>query len=114
MVRYNGGVPVTGYISPTDTTDTYATHHDNLGKGGVHSFSTEEERNNIRVDRRSEGMLCYVKSTGLTYQLLGGLENTNWVVAFTSENDKGDFVTKQFLWDLMHDRVKTIWQVSSQ
>ena len=79
MAKYNGGVIVTGYISPSDTADLYATHKEELGQGGYRSVANIAERNLIGTDRRKLGMVVYVIDEDKEYKLLGGLENTNWV-----------------------------------
>lgn len=40
MSQITGSIVITGPISPTDTTDTYATHWSAYGKGGLKSLST--------------------------------------------------------------------------
>jgi len=83
MASYNGTVILSGMISPTDTTDVYPTHEDTLGKGGYSSVVDLTTRDNISSLRRKVGMMVYVESDGLTYQLQGGVDNSNWV-EFTS------------------------------
>jgi len=56
----SGGIRITGYTDTTAITDQYPTHLDVLGKGGYHTVGTIAERDNITVQRRSEGMFCYV------------------------------------------------------
>ena len=81
MAKYVGGVRVTGYISPSDTSDTYPTHDSRFGVGGLHEVADVTERDAISVDRRREGMYCYTAATQATWQLVGGIDNTNWVLA---------------------------------
>ena len=76
-----GAVPVTGFISPTDNEDTYATHKAEFGKGGYRSVANIEERDIIAEDRRELGMLVYVISDNRMYQLIDGIENINWVIS---------------------------------
>ena len=78
MANYIGGVTVTGYIAPSDTSDLYATHKEELGQGGYRSVANIAERNLIGKDRRKLGMVVYVIDEDKEYKLLGGLENTNW------------------------------------
>ena len=79
MAKYPGGVVVSGYISPSDTADLYATHKEELGQGGYRSVANIAERNLIGRDRRKLGMVVYVIDEDKEYKLLSGLENTNWV-----------------------------------
>ena len=79
MAEYPGGVTVTGYISPSDTTDLYATHKEEFGQGGYRAVTNVTERNLIGMDRRKLGMVVYVIDEDKEYKLLGGLENANWV-----------------------------------
>lgn len=79
MASIPGGIRVNGFISPSDSNDTYATHLSTYGKGGHHEVLTLVERDLIPDDRRNEGMLCYVKETESAYQLKGGILNTDWV-----------------------------------
>lgn len=74
-----GGLVTTGYITTTSELDTYATHKDTLGKGGLHSVITIDQRDRITFERRSEGMLVYVLENRTTYKLLGGITNANWI-----------------------------------
>ena len=78
-MKFPGGVPVTGYISPTDTTDHYATHFASFGKGGYRSVIDINERDSIDASRREDGMLVYVLLEKKEYRLSGGIENTNWI-----------------------------------
>ena len=55
--------------------------------GGFYQVNSIEERDLIPSIRRKEGMLCAVKNDKL-YQLVGGIENINWVV-FVSSDDEG-------------------------
>jgi hypothetical protein len=83
-----GGVPITGFMSTTDDVDTYPTHLDNLGKGGVHSVQDLTERDAITAERRTEGMLCYILDDFALYQLSGGVDNSNWLLIFTIINNQ--------------------------
>ena len=80
MSKYLGGVTVTGYIAPSDTSDLYATHKEELGQGGYRSVANITERNLISTSRRKLGMVVYVIDEDKEYKLLGGLENVNWVL----------------------------------
>lgn len=72
------GVKVSDYIVPMSLSDTYPTNLDIYGKGGVHSVLSITDRDNISLERRSEGMLSYIKDSRSMYVLTGGIQNTNW------------------------------------
>jgi len=78
-------VKVLGKIEPNGPTDTYPTHVDSLGKGGLVAVGSWQERNAIPLARRKAGMLVRVKSATVdsTYTIGDNLTNTNWT-PFTS------------------------------
>lgn len=78
MAKYIGGVPITGYISPTDTSDTFATHDSVLGRGGLREVANIVERDAIPGDRRRIGMLVYVIIEEKYYALFGDTTNLSW------------------------------------
>lgn len=69
MAVIPGSVPVTGFIAPTDSTDTYATHDAIYGRGGLVAVANAASRTAITADRRSEGMWVLQIDTGVLYQL---------------------------------------------
>jgi hypothetical protein len=77
MAELNG-TRVLAPIVPPDSNDNFPTHIANYGKGNIHSTIDLTERDNIPVERRLEGMLCYVTSVARTFQLKGGVDNFNW------------------------------------
>ena len=85
MASIPGSVRVGGFIAPSDTTDTYATHDSLYGRGGLKEVSSTEERDAIPADRRREGMIVYVGGVvQVNYQLIGGIDNANWAALETS------------------------------
>lgn len=84
MAAISGGIAITGFVSPTDSTDTYATHVDTYGKGGLRSVADIAARNAISTDRRSEGMFVYVNANSTLYVL--GNDLTTWT-EFSSGSD---------------------------
>jgi len=78
MAKYIGGVPITGFISPTDTSDTFATHDSVLGRGGLREVANLVERDAIPSDRRRIGMLVYVFIEQKYYALFGDTTNLSW------------------------------------
>lgn len=78
MSKYIGGVAITGFISPTDTSDTFATHDSTLGRGGLREVDNLEQRDLITEDRRKIGMVVYVVSELKYYALFGDTTNLSW------------------------------------
>lgn len=56
------GTNVASKIVPYTTSDNYATHDEEYGRGGYRTVNTVAEMNAIPSDRRKEGMLVYVKN----------------------------------------------------
>lgn len=56
------GTNVASKIVPCTTSDNYATHDEEYGRGGYRTVNTVAEMNAISADRRKEGMLVYVKN----------------------------------------------------
>jgi len=75
-------VKILGKIEPNGSTDTYPTHTDSLGRGGLMAVGTWQERNSIPRPRRKAGMLVRVKSATVdsTYTIGGNLTNADWTV----------------------------------
>ena len=78
MAGYPGSVPLTGYIAPKDTADTYALQDERFNRGGYRTVADTTERDNITEDRRKEGMLVKVLSTDEFWTLKGGITNSDW------------------------------------
>ena len=78
MAAIPGSVPISGFVAPTDSTDTYATHDEEYGRGGYRSVATIVERDAIPVDRRKEGMKVFVREEDSEYTMKGGTGNTHW------------------------------------
>lgn len=74
-----GSVRLTGFIAPTDSTDTFAVFKPIYGLGGLRTVDLLSDRDSITSLRREEGMLVYVKEDLNYYQLLSGLTNSDWV-----------------------------------
>ncbi|EPU3828928.1 hypothetical protein ACVWU4_000909 [Campylobacter coli] len=60
MAKIQGGVPVAGFISPTDSDDVFPVTDPKYQKGGYRVVATVDEMNKITTERREEGMLVYV------------------------------------------------------
>lgn len=83
-----GSVPMSSNIGTTDVADTFPTHLDYLGYGGMRVVADNTARDAITSDRRAFGMLVYSIGALVTYQLsdisMGGASNTltdnaNWL-----------------------------------
>ena len=72
------GTNVASRITPFDTLDQYATHDAQWGRDGHRSVADVTERDNITSLRRKEGMTVFVVADDITYQLFGGVTNSNW------------------------------------
>lgn len=66
------GINLPSTIVPFTTDDDYATHDEQYGKGGYRAVSTVSEMNAIPSQRRKEGMLVKITSTGDYYTLKNG------------------------------------------
>jgi len=74
-----GGVPVGGFMSPTDSTDVYAVTDEKYSRGGWRTVASLAERDAITTDRRTVGMLVNVLGDQV-YELGVGLTNSDWTV----------------------------------
>lgn len=72
------GTNVSAKVVPFDSADTYATHDEKYGRGGYRVVANLTERDSISTPRRVDGMLVFVTSEDKTYQLYGGISNSNW------------------------------------
>jgi len=74
-------IKITGKFEPNNVnTDIYPITDSQFNLGGHHEVDTFAERDNISELRRRVGMTCYVGESGLTYQLVSGITNANWVI----------------------------------
>ena len=80
MASITGGVPLGGFVSPTDTEDTFAVTDPTYGLGGLRNVADTTARNAIPAGRREQGMLVFVQNELVYYGLSGGIANTDWVV----------------------------------
>lgn len=79
MSSISGSVRFTGFIAPTDSTDTYPVFKPIYGLGGLRTVDTLSDRDNITSERREEGMFVYVKEDKNYYSINSGLTNSDWV-----------------------------------
>ena len=89
---YPTSTVVTGIISLSDITDTYATHWAYLGKGGQRSIDTVANRNLIPSARREFGMLVTVNADGTA------LNNTTWMLANVALGGTNNTITDNANW----------------
>lgn len=92
------GHNVAAPIRPYKEEDMYPVAFASEIKGGYHSVDTIAQRNAISPDRREKGMVCYVAidgangSNGTEYQLIDGIDNSNWQVKNSGVN--GSFTSQ--------------------
>jgi len=83
MSQIPGSIPVTGFIGPTDTADTYAVTDPIYGIDGLRNVNGNTERNAISEERRRAGMFV---GTGdfKVWMLNAGpwaFDDTDWTLA---------------------------------
>lgn len=102
MAYPSGAIQLTGFIGTTSVLDTYATHLDFLGFGGLRAVADATERDAITTQRRTFGMIAVLQDGGGSYILsnvaMGGTDNVvsnnaNWLpyttgsgVSYTNAN----------------------------
>lgn len=91
MAAIPGGVKITGFISPTDSDDTYPVTDPIYGKGGFREVADIAERDAITAERRRAGMLVCTQDSMKTWQLAADL--TSWT-EFTSGSSGGTADTR--------------------
>jgi len=83
MTAIPGSVRFTGFVAPSDSTDTYAVHDEIYGRGGWRTVADIAARDAITADRRRVGMPVRVLDRGdgnrAIYTLIGGVDDVNWV-----------------------------------
>lgn len=72
MAAIPGSVPVTGFVAPTDSADTYPAIDPVWGIDGLRSVANIAAMNAIPAGRRREGMVAYAQDTNLYWTLLAG------------------------------------------
>ena len=70
------GTVIGSPLVPSDTTDVYATHEAEYGKGGWRTVADTTERDAIVTGRRQEGMIVYCQADYKEYQL--GADLLTW------------------------------------
>lgn len=77
-----GSVTITGFIAPTDTSDTYPVIDPVYGIDGLRSVADTTARNSVPDDRRRYGMIVFTQSDGKYWKLQNSPwsgTNTDWV-----------------------------------
>lgn len=92
----SGGVEVFGFISPSDTTDTYPVIDPLYGIDGLRNVNTLTDLNNIPTLRRRAGMVVGV-SGGTTYYKLNSPPWTNTLSDWSIFNSGGGGVSGDYL-----------------
>jgi hypothetical protein len=80
MAPIPGSVRFTGFVAPTDSTDTYAVTDETYNRGGYRTVADAAGRLAITMDRRLEGMLVKQLDTGVFWTLTGGIADINWII----------------------------------
>lgn len=106
MALIPGAIPVTGFIGPTDSTDTYAVTDALYGIDGWRNVEDATERDAITDERRRKGMIVGTKDDGNFWKLLTdgpwNYDSTDWDLFITGagpitsglwENIGGNIVT---------------------
>lgn len=107
MALIPGAIPVTGFIGPTDSTDTYAVTDALYGIDGLRNVEDNTERNAITAERRRKGMIVGTKVDGKYWKLIidspWAFDDTDWELFIDSgsgpitpglwENIGGNIVT---------------------
>lgn len=71
-----GSIPVTGFIAPTDTADTYAVTDAIYGIDGLRNVAGLTARDNISIERRRAGMIVGTLDDGKYWRL----KNQSWTL----------------------------------
>lgn len=87
MANIPGGVQVTGFISPTDDSDTYPVIDPIYGIGGWREVQSLAQRDAITDLRRRAGMVAWVIDTKEAWQLEDDL--VTWTLLATGSGDAG-------------------------
>lgn len=93
MATIPGSVSVSGFVAPTDSTDTFPSHSEEWGRGGYRTVASISERNAISTARRKKGMKVFVDdSDKITYRLEADL--TTWTVSIEDRIESGCLIVQ--------------------
>jgi hypothetical protein len=73
------GTTVAAKVTTGDTVSTYPVADQSEIKGGHHSVADITARDAIPAERREDGMTCHVAAEKHTYELSGGITNSDWI-----------------------------------
>ena len=73
-----GSIPVTGFIAPTDTADTYPVTDAIYGIDGLRNVPTYTDMYDISLERRREGMIVGIMSDNTYWKLLPSTGSNTW------------------------------------
>lgn len=97
MSEIKSGVVVTGILTPTDTDDNYPVTDPTYQKGGWRECQSEEEMNNIPLERRRDGMVVSVPDIANNDFKYYQLKNNVFVLKnFGNQSDIGANVQQTF------------------
>lgn len=91
-----GSVQITGFIAPTSSGDTYATHDAYYGRDGLRNVDFESDLDGITALRRKAGMIVGVSGGTKHYRLLPepwAFNFNDWAVAFVTPENIVDYDT---------------------
>jgi hypothetical protein len=72
-------------------------------RGGYWSVPTVADRDSIGANLRKQGMLVHVQSNGLSYRLVGGIDNANWSLDAGSTNYYATGIVAASSWNITHN-----------
>jgi hypothetical protein len=106
MSAIPGGVPFTGFVAPTDSTDTYAVIDPIYGIDGLRSVADITARNAITSGRRREGMIVYTRSDGKYWKLKASPwanDSTDWYEVLLSGTYSFVQTLPSTTWSISHN-----------
>jgi hypothetical protein len=89
------GTVIAAKVTTGHTDATFPVADQSEIRGGHHSAIDQAERDLIPLERRVEGMTCWVVADQATYRLMGGVDNIHWtLVVAGSGSVTGDYVAR--------------------
>jgi hypothetical protein len=76
-----GSIPITGFIAPTDSTDTYAVTDALYGIDGLRNVQSYSDRNTIPIERRRSGMIVGIIEDNTYWKL----KNQTWSIGSSDD-----------------------------
>jgi len=78
MASITGGIPLIGFVSPTDELDEYPVTNPKYGLGGLRTIGASAGLSLIPQQRREEGMIVFAEDEEKYYHLFGGTGDEHW------------------------------------